>query len=642
MYMKYPNLFKPIVLGNTVFRNRIFAGPHYSGIPYAPPGNESAIETLADEARGGAAKVTVNDTMVDLKYGCQPWTPFALDKTTAAYFGECAAAIKQYGAKAFVELDHAGQFARVEQPIGPMELTRADGAHVIAMDEALMQHVIDCFANAAALAKKVGFDGVMIHGGHGWLMQQFVSPYFNQRTDEYGSSEENRARFPRRVVKAMREAVGRDFVIEYRISGTERVEGGLTPDMTGRFLQSIEEYIDVANISGGLECTPEGTVHTIPGIFQPHCYNVDAAYQIKQMLSIPVGVVGAISTPDMAEEILASGKADCITMTRPLMADPELPNKARMGRSDDITPCTRCLCCLGESETSQTFACSANPTLLRGYRLNHEYAEKPVSRNVLVIGGGVAGMKAAITAAQRGHRVTLCEKSGRLGGIVNFTDHDDVKTDLRAHKDFLIRQVAKHGVNVLLNTEVTKENAASFGAEAIIIANGSSPVKPRIEGIDLPHVSHVLEMYENKEKVGHRVVLIGGGLAGCESAVELARAGHEVVILEALRGFARDAHRMASLGLLDACKGLPNLRYFDEQTVTAITAEGVETRAKDGSVTVYPADTVAYAVGMRARQDLTLELYDAAPYVASAGDCVKPRRTMEAIREGYFAAMNIR
>ena len=641
MNLQYPNLFKPIEVGTTIFRNRIFGGPHYSGIPYAPPGNETAIETLAEEARGGAAKVTVNDVMVDGKYGLQPWAPFCFDVSTSAYFGECAAAIKQYGAKAFVEFDHAGQFAAVPNPIGPMDLALPDGRHVTAMDEELMQHVIGCFVNGCVLAKKAGYDGVMLHGGHGWLLDQFTSPYFNQRTDEYGGSVENRARFPKRLVKAIREAVGKDFVIEYRVSGDEHVEGGLTPDITAQFILEIEEYIDIVNISGGLECSTEGTMYSIPTIFQPLGINVEAASIIKPLVHIPVGVVGSINSPEMAEEIIASGKADCVTMTRELMADPQLPNKARLGQGDDIVPCMRCGCCIGESETTHTFACSANPTLLRTYRLNHEYAQKPTSRRVLVIGGGVGGMKAAITAAERGHTVILAEASDRLGGTVNFTDHDSIKIELNRHKNYLIHQVEKHAVQVLLNTRVTAENVDSFGAEAIIIAVGSDPVKPRIPGIDGENVMQILEMYENREKLGKRVVIIGGGMAGCETAMELARDGYEVTVLEALKGFARDAHRTASLSLLVENNQHPNLHSFDQTTVTAITEKGVEAKDKDGNPVFYEADSVVYAVGLRSRKDLTLQLYASAPYVVSIGDCVKPRRTMEAIREGYFAAMNI-
>ena len=643
MLFAYPNLFKPLVVGKTVFRNRIFGAPHYGGVPFPGSNRHNMhIETLAQEAKGGAAQVTIGDTMVDSRYGIQPWEPMVVSNVLDSMFlGECAAAIKQYGAKAFIEIDHPGQFAVVPEPIGPMAVTLPNGKQVTAMTEEHMAHVARCFAESAVTAKKVGFDGVLIHGGHGWLLQQFASPYFNQRTDAYGGSVENRARFPLQVVRAIREAVGPDFILEYRISGDEHVEGGLKPEDTAEFLKYLEPYLDMVNVSGALECDPMLTNTTIPGIFTPHGVHLEAAAVIRKALSIPVIAVGAIQSPERAEAILTDGIADAVMLCRPLMADPEFPNKARSGRSDDIAPCTRCLCCLGESETSKTFACSVNPTFLRGYRTEYEYARTPSAQDVLVIGGGFAGMKAAITAAERGHRVTLAEVGDSLGGILRFTDYDSVKVDLRAHKDYLIRQVEKHNVRVLLNTAVTPENVASFGADAIIIAVGSEPVRPRIPGLDGINVQHILEMYPQIETLGQRVVVIGGGLAGCETAVELARRGHDVTVLEAMKGFARDAHRMASLGLLVETGRLENLHAFDQMTVTEITPDAVLATDAQGVQHSFPADDVVYGVGMRPRADLYQAIYDAAPTVVAVGDCVKPRRTMEAIREGYFAAMNL-
>jgi NADPH-dependent 2,4-dienoyl-CoA reductase/sulfur reductase-like enzyme len=504
-----------------------------------------------------------------------------------------------------------------------------------------MRHVADCFAQSAAAMKKVGFDGVMIHGGHGWLLQQFASPYFNQRTDEYGGSGENRARFPVMVVKAIREAVGPDFLVQYRISGDEHVEGGLTPELTAEIIRYLEPYIDMVNISGGLECDPALTNVTIPSMFMPYGTHLPAARIIRKLIHVPLIAVGAIQTPELAEQVLEEGTADAIMLGRPLMADPYFPEKARTGHRDDIVPCTRCLCCLGESESFKTFNCSANPTFLRRYRLDYEYAQKPEPKQVLVIGGGVAGMRAAITAYDRGHSVTLVEQSDRLGGIVNFTDHDEIKVDLRAHKNYLIHQVEKRDIKVVLGAKVTADNVASYHADAIIIATGSSPVKPKIQGIDLPHVHHVLDLYEDRKSVGKRVVIIGGGLAGCETAIELAKSGHQVVVLEALKGFARDAHRMNSLALLGETQKLPNLKALDQMTVTEITPTCVKATDKDGKEVTFEADTVAYCVGMRPNSGLYQEIYNAAPYTVAAGDCVKPRRTMEANREGYFAAMNL-
>ena len=639
----YPLLFKPFRVGSTVFRNRIFGGPHYGGVPF-PGANRTNmhIETLAEEARGGAAQVTIGDTLVDGKYGVQPWEPMVVSQPfDSMYLGECAAAIKQYGAKAFIELDHPGQFAAVSEPIGPMARTMPSGVQVTAMTEDHMKHVADCFALGAAAMKKVGFDGILIHGGHGWLLQQFISPHFNQRTDAYGGSIENRARFPLMVVKAIREAVGRDFVVEYRISGDEHIEGGLKPEETGKILQILQPYLDMVNVSGGLECYPSLTNTTIPSMFKPYGTHLAAAKTIKKMIDIPVIAVGAIQTPERAEKVLEDGIADVIMFGRPLMADPYLPEKARNGHADDIVPCMRCSACLGETETTKTFNCSANPTFVRKYRLDYEYAHKPEKRRVLVIGGGVAGMRAAITAAERGHEVILAEKSGRLGGILNFTDHDTCKQDLNAHKNYLVHQCEKRDVDIRLNTLVTAENVADYCADAIILAGGSAPVKPQIEGIDLPHVCHVLDLYERIDDLPEKIVLIGGGLAGCETAVELCRRGHQVVLLEALKGFARGAHRMNSLALLEETQNLPNLTAQDQFAVTKITPEGVEGTNEAGETVFYEADAVAYGVGMRANDSLYEEIYDAAPYVVCAGDCVKPRRSMEANREGYFAAMNI-
>lgn len=644
MKMDYPHLFQPLVVGKHIFRNRIFGGPHYGGVPL--PGMNRHfmhVETLAEEARGGAAKVTIGDTMVDPVHGVQPWEDWTVDRVRSMYFGECAAAIRQYGAKAFIQLSHPGAYALVPQPIGPMELHFRDGTHVKAMDEALMQHVIDCYIESAVNAKTVGFDGIMIHGAHGWLLTQFLSPLTNQRTDEYGGTPENRGRFPARLIREVRKAVGPDFLIEYRISGSEYLEGGLTPELTGAFLESVQDDLSLVNISGGLETNPNMPYkpRSVLSLYQKRGYFVEDAARIKQRLRIPVSVVGSINTPEQAEEILASGKADAVMMTRGLIADPGFPEKARNNRGGDIANCVRCYNCLGESETRKTFACTVNPTFPRTYRTMYEYAEKPRSRNVLVIGGGCGGLKAAATAAERGHRVTLAERSGSLGGILRFTDHDQLKEELRAHKNYLIRQVEQSGVKVLLNTEITAENAAAFAPDAIIVATGSEKVIPPIPGIELPHVRHVLELHEGAGP-GKRVVIIGGGLSGVETAVDLARRGHRVTVLEALKGFARDTNRMNAMGLRDACDELTDVADFvDEAHVTAITAGQVEYE-KGGQTVRLPADTVVYCTGMKARSQLYLELANAAPYVQPVGDCISPRRTMEAIREGYFAALNIK
>jgi NADPH-dependent 2,4-dienoyl-CoA reductase/sulfur reductase-like enzyme len=297
--------------------------------------------------------------------------------------------------------------------------------------------------------------------------------------------------------------------------------------------------------------------------------------------------------------------------------------------------------CLADAALKKVVSCSVNPRLGRELRLNGEYAQTPKRKKVLVIGGGFAGMTAAATAAERGHSVTLVEMSGQLGGILKFTNYDELKNDLRLFKDHLIAQVEKTGVKVELNKVLSKRNIAAYGADAIIIAAGSAPKKPPIPGIDLPHVCHVAQLYERKDGPGKKVGIIGGGLAGGEAAVELAGKGCSVTVVEALKGVARDANRLISDALFQTATGLP-ITFLDETNCLQINPENILLQSAAGGTSLsIEADTVLYAVGMEARSELYQELFDFADTVVPVGDCVRPRRIAEAIFEGYFAAMNL-
>ena len=637
----YPHLFEPLVVGKHVFRNRIFSGPNKNKTltPDGTPG-DYMISYYAEKARGGAAQVTVGCACVDPQYGSVPWNGLSLRKPNYPYLNELSFAIHQYGAKASLELDHTGMYARVDEPIGPSDTVREDGVRVTAMTEDLMKRTADQYAQAALGLKICGFDGAFIHGGHGWLLAQFLSPYTNHRTDQYGGSLENRARFPMMVLDAIRSAVGKDFLLEYRISGSELIEGGLTIDQTTEFIRMIQDKINLVHVSAGIDAIKSVTVKTHPTIFLPHCTHAEWAREMKRRVDIPVVSVGAISSPEQAEKLLADGACDVVAMTRSLIADPYLPQKARSGHSEDISPCVRCLQCLSDEEMRKSLTCAVNPTVSREHRIRAEYAVKPQSKRVLVVGGGAAGLKAAATAFDRGHQVILAESSDRLGGILSFTDQDSIKCDLKAQKDYLIRQVEKRNIDVRLNTRVTRENVDEFCAEAIIIAAGSEPVKPPIEGIDGSNVMHVLEAYTRMDEIGRRVILIGGGLGGVETALELGRRGHEVTVIEACKGLAREANRLHGEGMRQEAEKVA-LRAYEETVVLRIEADGVVIRKKDGQIVTLPAETVLYAVGMRPAQKVYLELYDKAPTVTPVGDCVAPRRSAQAITEGYFAAMNI-
>ncbi len=642
--LKYPKLFEPLNVGPVTYRSRLFASP--SMMSFVTEGGrptEALLGYYREKAKGGAAQVTIGDTPVDLEHA--PTFPgMYLTKANMAFLGELALTIKSYGAVATYELNHGGWMANPaisgNPPISAVSFTRGDGVQVMQMDEDMMKRVADNFAAAAVFVKECGFDGALIHGGHGWLLAQFLSPMVNTRTDAYGGSPENRAKFPRMVVERIREAVGRDFVLEYRISGSEVDPKGLTLAETIPFIQSIQDKINLVHVSAGIDTRLDLTLQAHPSIFQPHGLNVKYAEAMKKAVDIPVVTVGAISTPEMAEQILEEGKADVVAMGRALIADPYLPLKARTGREDEICPCTRCLHCRGHMDTHKHFSCSVNPRVAREARYPQGILPGPLKKNVLVIGGGPGGMKAALTARERGHEVTIADKKSALGGTLLFTDYDDIKADLRAQKNYLAHMVEKKGVRILLNQDVTREWVLEQRPDVIIVATGASPVKPKFPGIDGPNVICAAEMYSQLDKVGERVVLIGGGLVGVETALFLADAGRQVTVVEMMKKIAPEANRLHAEALRLAIKER-GVTILTETACESIEPDGVVVRRPDGTTDKLLCDTAAYCVGMRSNQELFTQLYDCAPEVYRVGGCIKPGTIREAILTGYYTAAEI-
>lgn len=638
--LKYPHLFEPLNVGPVTYRSRLFSAPcMMSLVTEGGRPTEALLGYYKEKAKGGAAQVTIGDTPVDTEHGAA-FPGLYLTKPNMAFFGELAQMIKSYGAVATFELNHAGWmgnpiFNEGRNPISAISFTRGDGVFVEQMDEDMMKRVADNYARAAMFVKDCGFDGVFVHGGHGWLLAQFLSPMVNQRTDEYGGSPENRAKFPTMVVNAIREAVGKNFVIEYRISGSEIDPKGLTLNETIPFIQSIQDKINLVHVSAGIDTRLDLTLQAHPSIFQEHGCNVKFAEAMKKAVDIPVVTVGAISTPDMAEQILAEGKADAVAMCRALIADPQLPNKARTGREDEICRCTRCLHCRGHMDTHKHFSCSVNPRTAREARFPQGILPAAQKKDVLVIGGGPGGMKAALTAQERGHNVTIVDRNAKLGGTLLFTDHDELKADLRDQKNYLAHMVEKRGINIVLNTEVTRDWVLAQKPDAIVVANGASPIKPGIPGIDGENVICAAQMYDQLDKVGKNVVMIGGGLVGVETALFLADQGRKVTVVEMMPKAAAEANRVHAeairLAIIDR-----GVTILTETTCQGIEPDGVVVRRKDGTVEKLACDTAAYCVGMRSNQDLYKEIYDCAPEVIRVGDCIKPGTAREAIHTAYF------
>ncbi|SDZ53581.1 2,4-dienoyl-CoA reductase [Evansella caseinilytica] len=626
--MKFPNLFKPIRIKNTIINNRIIATP-------AGPYNDKAI--------GGAGVIvtgSVNASRKRASYS-KPDDPYIFDKYEREGTKERVVIAQQAGAKASLEIIHAGQYARVDDyAIGPVGFTRKDGTEVRAMDEAMMEEVTSDWAETAKKAKEMGFDMVMLHFAHGWLPAQFLSPLFNNRTDEYGGSFENRAKFPKMIVDKVREAVGPDFVIDMRISASECVEGSIEFKDVLRFLKLIEDKIDMVNISAGLDINHEGNVHMAPTIFKEHMPNVDWAAEVKRHVDIVVSVVGAIMSPEEAESIIAQDKADFIALGRPLIADPFWPQKAKEGRDDDIVPCLRCQYCYHISTERKNVGCSVNPRYTRPHLVPLELSLAKKQKRVVIIGGGPGGMKAALVAAERGHEVILLEKEGELGGALRYSAYEALKVDLYNYMKYLINQINKSAIIVRTNIEATPEYVKRLAPDALIIAIGAKPFTPPIKGVDKSHVFQALDVYDKLDALTNDVVIIGGGSTGCELGVELARKEKKVTILEGNDKLATNGNHLYRVALRQTMVKEPTLDWKLNSFCKEVKNDGV-VYLENGKEKFIPASTVIISAGMRANKSLLESFYGIVPDTFVVGDANQPRNVLDATREAYFVARNL-
>jgi 2,4-dienoyl-CoA reductase-like NADH-dependent reductase (Old Yellow Enzyme family)/thioredoxin reductase len=550
-----------------------------------------------------------------------------------------ADAIHAHGALANIEISHGGAMADPaynggHSAIGPCGYIDAWGDKIIQMDEEMMDDVAEAFAEAAVTVRDCGFDMVMIHCGHGWLLSQFLSPLYNKRTDQFGGSMENRARFPLMVIDRIRQRVGRTLALDMRISGSEFLEGGMEIGDCIAFCKMVEDRVDMINVSAGAPWTKRMSITC----FEERGINSEFSMAVKEAVTkIPVTSVGGYTDPELMEQFLEEGRADAFVLGRSILADPQLPTKARTGKADQIHRCLRCAVCNQYLyHKGRVLHCSINP--FAGREREIKYLPPALThQKVLVAGGGPAGMEAAITAARRGHEVTLYEKSSTLGGALNYLQSIPFKQDLPRFAKALIAELDAAGVTVHMKTPLTKTIIDKEKPDLVIAAIGAEPLIPNIKGIDLPNVMLATELYRSDTEVGARVVIIGGGLVGCEDGLNLAMEGHQVTILEMQDEVAPDAapeHRKPLLFRLEnetviAC-GIK---------VTEVTLEGVKALGKDGQEQFFPADTVVLAAGFYARAQEAESLRGTEYEFRVVGDCRKPRKIMDAVREGCDAAL---
>ena len=486
---------------------------------------------------------------------------------------------------------------------------------------------------AIACVTNIAVDLLLVAVFH---INQFLSPAFNHRTDEYGGSFEKRLRFAREVLQSVRSAVGPGFPIEMRMSGSELFEGGYTLEDGVKIAQALEEQVDLIHVSAG--SYQFGFFNTHLPMFAPHGANVYLAAEIKKHVHKPVATIGALNDPAQMEEIIASGKADVVEMARALLADPELPNKVVAGRDDEIVRCLRCFTCMAERPTTGTRRCTVNPLIGREWE-GMEGSSRAVKKKVVVVGGGVGGMKAAITAAERGHHVTLLEKTDALGGILKCEQAVSFKYEMYQLGLTFARQLEKLGVDVRLNTEATPELLEELAPEALILAVGSSPIIPPLPGIHGENVVVVNDYYRSRERVSGSVVVLGGGLAGCECAVHLGMEGKKVHIVEMRDALAVDCNIRHRPILLKNVGEYTTVHL--NHAGLRVTEDGLICRDPEGREVLIPGKTVICAVGQRSNRDAVMRLRDCAPWVREIGDCVRVSNITSAVYQGYHAALDI-
>jgi NADPH-dependent 2,4-dienoyl-CoA reductase/sulfur reductase-like enzyme len=446
------------------------------------------------------------------------------------------------------------------------------------------------------------------------------------------------------VIDAVRNGVGLGFPIEYRISGDELREGGYGLDEGVEFAKMIDGKVDLIHVSAAYHYIPprELFVRVHPTYFLEDGCNVYMAAAVKKAVKTPVATVGGISDPEAMERIIASGQADVVAVARALIADHELPKKAAAGRAKEMRPCIRCLTCMDSdlSAGGRTYKCAVNPTVGREYE-NKFLAPPPARRKkVLIAGGGPGGMQAAITASERGHQAILCEKSSSLGGQLKSVDNVPFKRHvvaLRKHLEYLVHS---SDTVVLLNTEVTPEFVASQRPDALIAAVGAEPIVPNLPGMRGGNVIMADDLRRPGVEIGEKVVILGGGLVGCEEAVYLAMLGKDVTVIEMLGDYARDANPFVKMALAVELRNR-KIKMTTNTKGKAVEARGLRCTNAEGEEVLYEADTIVCAVGQKALTHVVDQLRGTAPEFSFIGDCEKPRKIMEALTAGYNAAMDL-
>ena len=632
-------LFRPVKINRMELKNRIVM-PAMTTIMGNADGtvSDKFVEYYSARARGGAALIIAETVDVhpythNLPLGDRGFTAIYDDKFIPGlrHFTE---SIHAAGAKVGVQLQHSGRAMIMldssKPPLAPSAIPHPGGATPRALAVSEIEELTEAFGAAAGRAKAAGFDAVEVHGGHGYLIAQFMSAYSNRRNDRYGGDLMGRLRFPMEVLHSVRSNVGPDFPIIFRFSADERVPGGRGVMESAAIAPHLERAgADCLSITTGMHFT---VYYTVASMGLPKGLNVEAASQVKASVNVPVIVAGRLNDPVLAESVLARGKADLIAIGRGLIADPDLPNKLREGCWDEIRPCIACnQGCIGALSVGFPFSCLVNSEAGHEREMELKPASRP--RTVWVAGGGPAGMEAARTAALRGHSVTLYEKDDHLGGQFHTASLPPSKQDISQYLKYMENQLRKAGVKVVLEQPLTAAKLTEAKPDVLVVATGGRPFIPKTPGVEQKNVVTAADVLTGKVSVGQKVLVAGGGLVGCETALFLDALGKNVTIVEMLPELAADLI-MVPREALNRQLSETHVTSLTSATVVEFTGDGVIVDRNGRRENLGGMDTVVLAIGTVSVNELASEVKDRVPEIHVIGDAERPLKAMDAIAAG--------
>ena len=657
--MRYINLFKPITFANQEIKNRIFMAPMGTGFEEQYGEGKVSTEMIdfyEARAKGGVAMIISPFAAVDERY-------FAL--TLGVYsrrllqgISRLSEVLNVYGCKFLVQLSHFGgksprYFTHGNVPIAPSKIeSRMYPEIPEEMTLEQIEEIIGLYIQSGEWTRDSGCAGVELHGAHGYLINQFISPHSNRRDDEYGGTLEKRMNFLAKIAKGIREKCGDDFIIGFKFSAYEALEGGINTKIAKEVAQFIEkqgviDYIHVSAFSTTLPGFLDSDFPSVPPIYiKPPLVKIAA--EIKKVVNIPIIAAAGIGDPDYAESIIASRKADAVMLGRALLADPEWANKARDGY--DIKICIKCNVCYKKVLNQQQIKCSINPYLgeEQRYRCFREN-KAAVSKKVVIIGAGPAGMEAALIAYNRGHKVTLIEKEKYIGGKLKLAAVPDFKKEVKQLLSYYERKIKKSNIDLRLSINATPKYITGQKPDVVILAVGSSPVVPDILGIDKNNVFPSVDIFTSKKvKLGSNIVIIGAGLVGCETGLYLALKGHKVNIIECLEfdEILSDespgnkhmlVRKLREEGAKITC-GTDVIEIFDD---------GVLVKNKSGNKEKIISDNVLFSVGFKLKDKEYLGLKNGLISIEqnlciySIGDCTEDGKIYEAINSAAHIAWQL-